>query len=230
MGGRINRFIPNGNVLHYAGLGKCCGWLKSSDMAQLVYTPYYRHDFCNLTKAECVEIGWLEAQNFLVVNNLPLPMFMNMSEKRKGYCGFYAHRSKTVFVYSPEVAKVSLNPSPGNRQWSYPGYKVDRTGVGVVCHEVGHHIDFTLGITARGQFPNHIEKVSSYEPNILESIAETLRIFILNPCLLHIYAPQRCEFLINTVGLKPSINADWDEVLAMAPDRYREVVYKFILK
>lgn len=199
-------------------------------MAQLTHTPYYQQDFRSLTKAECVEIGWLEAWHFLTINNIQLPRFMNIPEPRKGYCGVYQHRSKTVCVYSPEVAKVSMRPAPGNRQWSYPGYRVDRTGVGVVCHEVGHHIDFTLGITARRRFPSHIEKVSSYEPNVMESIAETLRVFILNPCLLHIYAPQRCEFLINEVGLKPSINADWDEVLAMAPDRYREVVYRFILK
>lgn len=194
------------------------------------YIPYYKRDLQGLNKSECVDVGYAEVRKFCEVNHITPPQLVKKDTRGNGCCGLYYWGSNRITVYAPSVANISPHPAPGNRQWSYPGYRVDRTGVGVTCHETGHYLDNVLRIGKRRGFPYKTERVSSYEPFLGEAIAETLRIFILNPCLLHIYAPERCEFLINEVGLKPHIEADWDEVLANAPNRYTGVLKRFLQK
>jgi len=192
--------------------------------------PYYNAiDYHTLDKNQCVDLGWTIAKQFLELNGLAIPHFTKYDHRASGsYCGMCTYyrntRNTKVQVWTPAVANISFSPEPGNRQWSYPGYKVDRTGVGVVCHEVGHHVDFLLRASKSTLFCYRGEKVSNYEPCAAEAFAETMRLFILNPCLLHILAPKRCEYLVNTVGLKPLVVEDWDAVLAHAPERYRQAV------
>ncbi len=54
--------------------------------------------------------------------------------------------------------------------------------------------------------------ITSYEPNLHESFAETSRLFILNPDLLEQGSPERFKFLTN-VGLKTSETRDFRQVL-----------------
>lgn len=68
-------------------------------------------------------------------------------------------------------------------------------------------------------------KITGYEPNIYESVAESMRLFILNPCLLHIIAPERCEYIVKS-GLKPVVTEDWDKVLENAPAEYSRQILK----
>lgn len=192
------------------------------------YTPYYLLDLHGATKSQCVDIGQMEVNRFCELNGVYAPHLIKKDTRGNGHCGCYYWGSNRITVYSPSVANVSFSPSPGNRQWSYPGYRVDRTGVGVVCHETGHYLDNIFKISQTGKFPYRGERITSYEPSLSEAVAETLRLFILNPCLLHLYAPERCEFLVNYIGLKPHIDADWYEVLAKAPDRYIGVISRFI--
>jgi hypothetical protein len=54
--------------------------------------------------------------------------------------------------------------------------------------------------------------ITSYEPNLHESFAETGRLFILNPDLLEQGSPERFKFFTK-VGLKPSETRDFRQVL-----------------
>lgn len=62
------------------------------------------------------------------------------------------------------------------------------------------------------------KRVSGYEPNHLEKLAETMRLFILNPDLLRLASPSRYTFLLLS-GLRPVINKPWDKVLENANER-----------
>jgi hypothetical protein len=56
-------------------------------------------------------------------------------------------------------------------------------------------------------------------------VAESMRLFILNPGLLHIIAPERCKYIVKS-GLKPVVTEDWDKVLENAPAEYSRQILK----
>jgi len=114
-------------------------------------------------------------------------------------------------------------------QWSFTGYKADLTAPGVLAHETGHHVHFELdrmfGTFGRAALLERLLKVrnsespvSGYEPNVYETFAESMRLFILNPNLLRVGRPERFRMLID-VGLNPLHDRPWDEVLVNAHPR-----------
>jgi len=151
-----------------------------------------------------------------------------------GYgCGWYRSYSiNRPFPFMKIAVKACARPAVGvARSWSFPGYKTDRTPVGVIAHETGHHIDAMLGILRHGANDlQHVvkQKITSYEPNTSELIAETLRLFILNPDLLSIVAPDRFWYMRHVVGLVPSEERDCLAVLRgwVAPQTYLDAVKK----
>jgi hypothetical protein len=113
------------------------------------------------------------------------------------------------------------------RNWSFPGYKVDRTAVGIVAHEVGHHLERylqnkkVLRQEHREEWFNLIhsvkKQVSGYEPVPAEAWAETMRLFILNPDLLKQGIYPRYEFVVRVTNLIPSDRRTYKEVLNNHP-------------
>jgi hypothetical protein len=182
-----------------------------------------------MTKQDLYLIGVGAAIEFLQFNKLPLPVFMTYEEalngKRVSHAIELLHRvhngpiqgTRTglyskgyVFVNVPVTAAPVQNPSM--RNWSWPGWKIDRTAVGVVAHEVGHHVGELLAdklttlelCKSRTEWLQCIKgkKVSGYEPVPEEAAAESMRLFILNPDLLRKAIPRRYYFLCE-LGLKP---------------------------
>ena len=186
-----------------------------------------------LSKQQLFDRGVDLAKKFLAVNNLYIPEFLTYQQvfagdptsrsyrilrklengPHQGYgTGYYSHNR--VFVNLKKAAWLVRKPACSS--WSFPGYKVDREPCGVVAHEVGHHVDKCLCDASRVGLWRHTVSISkpitSYEPNLSESFAETLRLFILNPDLLRRGSPQRFDFLV-AGGLRPSENRDFIEVL-----------------
>ena len=155
----------------------------------------------------------------------------------QGYAtGYYSN--KHVFVNLDKAAHVAINP--GHMRWSFPGYKTDRTPIGVVAHETGHFVDdnpwgdsgsrFALSVTPQWQrVASKSKKITSYEPIPAESFAETMRLFILNPDLLAQGSPERYNFLTKVGGLQPSETRDFKQVLCNHP-AYIAAAEKWILK
>lgn len=102
---------------------------------------------------------------------------------------------------SAACAKPASGRSP--RQRSFPGYTSDRTVIGVVCHEIGHHVDEVERVSDTSDWANAIRgaKVSSYEPYPNEAFAESVRLYILNPALLQVVAPKRYSLLGEILGV-----------------------------
>lgn len=121
--------------------------------------------------------------------------------------------------YEPQLERVSVNLSncalpvgvPGHR-WSFPGYKADVTPGGVVAHETGHHVHFLLGYPAVTT-DWYRKKISGYEPNWAESVAESVRLLISNPELLREGTPARWGVMTGTWGLQPVHDRPWRQVL-----------------
>jgi hypothetical protein len=163
-------------------------------------------------KSELYRRGVTLAQRFLQANDLPEPDYVNTTILDS--TGLYdPHMGPWGRVYVNVRACAKPVMKPHHMCWSWPGYKTDRTPVGVVAHETGHHVEFILG-ARRKQFKlswwreilvrAKKERITSYEPNSAEAFAETMRVFILNPRLLEGHAPNRYRFLTETLRLRPS--------------------------
>lgn len=183
-----------------------------------------------MSKLELYTIGVEASQEFLDCNKLSYPIFMTYEEalaKQSDAYQFKLLRAVAggptqgtgtglysrgyVFVNVPQTAHPVQQPAM--RNWSWPGWKTDRTAIGVVAHEVGHYVTeiiskrFTPAEQAMQRFAWSQcikgKKVSGYEPVPAEAGAETLRLFILNPDLLRRAIPARYNFICD-LGLEPT--------------------------
>ena len=179
------------------------------------------HDAYALNRARLLELAVPLVQRFLRTNGLALPTLKPPSQGSMPphfvSCGMYDPRTASVHIWPYLCARPAVGVA---RAWSFPGFKTDRTPVGVLAHETGHHIDWMLDLTkplaSRDWHTREMkrEAVSSYEPCAAEAVAETLRVFILNPDLLAAFAPTRYNYLRHVVGLKPSEKRDAFTVLS----------------
>lgn len=113
------------------------------------------------------------------------------------------------------------------RQWSYPGYTVDRTPYGVLAHELGHAFDLDEGDRKGPYFSNYSigvrlrakeEPLTGYCPNDAEWFAEMFRLFVTNPNLLKAVRPKTHKVMVDD-GFVPCIAQPWQHVLSSAPER-----------
>ena len=141
---------------------------------------------------------------------------------RFGVCAYY--RTSIIHLCLEACADIGT----AGRSWSCPGYTVDRTPVGVIQHELGHHVDVTRSTVAqryRGDFSVGLRRqsqevpISGYCPDDGEWFAEMFRVFVTNPDLLRILRPRTYALLRER--FQPAIHQPWDQVLAQAPERTR---------
>lgn len=157
-------------------------------------------------------------KSFCELNNIPIPTIIFTDNRLGKICGFYTWKSGKITIIQNRCATPTINPG---FKWSYPHYFVDKTILGVICHEFGHylheHLDFPfmekLGL-----------QITGYEPNEYERFAETIKIFLTNPNLLKHYNEKRYKFLTDNLKLKPLHDRDWKEQLNI----YGEINEKYI--
>jgi hypothetical protein len=198
-----------------------------------------------VTKAELYKLGIEAAKEFLELNRIEVPVFRTYAEaaeasrpgrhflyfarvtrldQRRIGAGTGLYYDGYVFVNVPVTASPVARPMM--RSWSWPGYKVDRTAIGVVAHETGHHVEHEL--RKRGALTKELgqiwidgvrrtkKRVSSYEPVPDEAWAESMRLFILNPRLLQEGLLWRFNFIYG-LGIFPIprlMKKGWKKVLA----------------
>lgn len=171
-----------------------------------------------------------ECERFILANphidqnlQLELPTEGRAYEFAKacGHVGWYRRPFITVF---PDLC---TKPGTG---YSFPCHISDRTFLGVMAHELGHHAHFTRPDVEeiRKLFPKK-GRVTGYEPNIDESFAETFRLFVLNPDLLEKGRPQR-YWILRDLGFRPSEDRPWQEVLRAAPTHMKRRIEPWITR
>lgn len=173
------------------------------------------YPYPNQSKLDNLEYGLETIKRFLYQNKILKPTILIN----------YKLLSKGVFIYDQfKNHKIEINlkkckspvVTPGF-SWSFTGYKSDVTPSGVLAHEIGHYIDYLSNWSHNKNLPSN-KKITSYEPNKLESFAETMRLFILNPDLLKTKWIERYNYIIQ-LGFKPSITDSWQEVLINAHEK-----------
>jgi hypothetical protein len=191
-------------------------------------------------RSEVYQRGIRASQKFLQTNDMELPGFHDLDNdthrnekylRRIRTCGFYSGSSRQIYVSPSRCAHPAGEKM--SRRWSYPGFKIDRTPIGVAAHETGHHVDnllFRVSNKMPRELRMKVHAISGYEPNAAESFAETMRVFILNPDLLRKGSPLRYEWIRDELYLKPFVRRNWQEVLVAvrAPERIIRAAHNWI--
>jgi hypothetical protein len=143
---------------------------------------------------------------------------------RPTFCVCAYYRDDVIYIWTRSCAGIGR----AGRQWSYPGYSVDRTPYGVIAHELGHHVDRAHG-AGGGKFGRAWRKetgelpLTGYCPNDNEWFAEMFRLFVTNSDLLRALRPR--TFALMSARWRPVITLPWRVVLSGA-ERQRAVIEK----
>jgi hypothetical protein len=172
---------------------------------------------------KALEIG----KNFCEINNLPNIANFIVDNNLKSF-GLFENKKSKISI---NVKKCKPPTKTPGFCWSYPGYKADLTPYGVLLHEYGHHIH-SLNVKIikdlferKTKFENF---VTSYEPNVFESIAEAFKLYLGNPDLLEQGRPARFNIFFKELKLKPVIDLSWKDVLKNAHPRFFDSAEKWI--
>lgn len=153
---------------------------------------------------------------FCAVNTIKPPKVVVRPERRADFavCAYY--RDGTIHIWPLACAAIGR----AGRQWSYPGYVIDRTPYGVVAHELAHYVDDAHGPLG-GRYGVAWRKgtratpLTGYCPNSNEWFAELFRLYVTNPDLLrwvrpYVYSLMHAEW-------QPATSRDWKWILRNAP-------------
>jgi hypothetical protein len=168
---------------------------------------------------------------FALLNDILPPAVREFAphEWQFSVCAYW--RDDTVAICLAKCAAIGT----AGRQWSYPGYSVDRTPYGVLQHELGHHVDVTksnrkcsyygdFSVALRGQSGE--KELTSYCPNDAEWFAEMFRLYVTNPDLLRLLRPRTHRELASQ--FKPVFEDTWRDRMQNAPARTIAVVERKI--
>lgn len=181
----------------------------------------------SVVKFQLYRDGIIRVKQFCAANKLPVP-FIRLVPKHSWHvnaCAFYrpdtegfrAHEINGINICVEECGGPALPPA--SRNWSFPGNTTDREPYGVMCHELGHHVDWLLAnnLESRGKYWSDFgklmmeesgeEPISGYCPNPAEWFAEMCRMFIANHALLKILRPKTHALMAKR--LKPVSKDDW---------------------
>ena len=160
-----------------------------------------------MTKEELEKIGEKYIYEFCDKNNIKPPKIKYYQKEEYNAAGFYEWGSGIINICLENCTEEYNKPG---YNWSHRYYFFDNEPCGVLCHEFGHYLDDYL-FNGFIHIPKQ-NKVSNYEPDILERFAETTRLFILNPDLLKEYNYERYNIFIDRYNLKPIFNHTWKEL------------------
>lgn len=204
---------------------------------------YFQIDPNIHNKQDLWEIGKQINIAFLKLNNIKIPEIEIKNDlklgKRKILNGMYDSSNKTVYINLKRSRPATKNPG---YSWSFPGYKSDMTPIGILSHEIGHHIHYEK--MNRQLNEKWFYEVLLKEPSITrydnpkyytssiralyESIAEAFKLFITNPNLLKVGRPLRYNFIINEFNVQPLHDIPWQDILLHAHPKFIKAAHSWI--
>lgn len=193
-------------------------------------------------KRQLFERGLIRITKFCETNNLPTPSVQVIKSENWYFdaCAYYRpdipserdflerNNSKGNGLKSKGYGvgiNICLEKCAGcaeqngnERNWNWPCSTTDREPMGVLCHELGHHVDWLVGEKKERYSSDYSGKVriaageaqiSGYCPDDSEWFAEMFRVFVLNPNLLEQLRPDTFDILSRV--WKPVDCLGWNE-------------------
>ncbi len=164
-----------------------------------------------ITKDELFQRGKAHIAEWCSVNGVDCPRVNpRVGAPDFGVCAYYRDGEIEIWVNScAALGKVG-------RQWSWPGYVVDRTPYGVLAHELGHHVDRQHGpaggVLSHLWRPLDMAPLTGYCPNDNEWFAELFRLFVTNPDLFRRVRPKIYDLFF--AEWSPVEHRAWEDVLS----------------
>lgn len=170
-------------------------------------------------KLEVTQLGIQRVLEFCQLNSIDCPQveIIAKSDWKVNACAYY--REKYGIVVCVDYCQTPC-PELNSRNWSWPGYIVDRTPYGVIAHELGHHCDvlesrrqrlseysYSGGFSRKVRSTTNESEITTYCPNDAEWFAEIFRLFVTNPELLRLLRPK--TFVELTKSWTPIAASDW---------------------
>lgn len=175
--------------------------------------------------------GIEHVRKFCTLNALAQPE-IQVAAKRDWSFAACAYYRPNYIAICPELCAV---PGITGRQWSWPGYCVDRTPWGVLAHETGHLVDWAWSKQKRGYFGDFSimiheaakeKSLTGYDDGRVEEwFAEMMRLYITNSNLLAALRPKTHALLASRfVSISPA--SDWQTACAAydMPQRYYDAI------
>lgn len=170
-----------------------------------------------------LQMGQYRMERFCKVNKIHIPSVTVCEEWNWGACAFY--RPQGIQIHLPSCGRPCTEFQ--TRNWTWPGSTTDREPYGVICHELGHHCDWTASDRQGSYFGDYSvntrkesreAQLTSYCPNDCEWFAEMFRLFVTNQALLKLLRPKTWESL--SIRWIPVSSEDWREELGpIVPSR-----------
>lgn len=154
-----------------------------------------------------------DIRKFCKKNRIAMPnidIVDTVAKNKKAWCGWYVWGSDDITVVPR--ACITIATTPGHR-WHYPRYYNDLSIYGVICHEFGHYVHFKRLLKYDKASFKYEAPLSKYENNYIETIAEIVKLLVVNPDLLRRVNPRRYEFITDICKLKPATTQTWKERL-----------------
>lgn len=178
-------------------------------------------------QAQAIEQAKQLVLEFCDANKISRPKFCDRGfGTGPGRFGYY--RRDTIHYNSKRTRRPTKTPG---FSWSFTGYKADLTAPGVIAHELGHHLDWHRHVEHEdwARIVRHEPQIGSYGATcVAEDIAESTRIFVLNPDLLRQGRPSRYAYFTEVAGLEPVVEELWHDVLLFAHDRMLAAAHRWI--
>ncbi len=166
-----------------------------------------------INKKMLFEHGVKRATLFCEKNKLPHPNVLAVEDTGFGACAYYRPQTITISIAQCATPKVEGQM----RNWNWWGNTVDREPGGVICHELGHHVDWTCSdkkATYSGNLSKRLMEaagetsISGYEADLPhEWFAEMFRLFVTNHALLRLLRPKTHKLFSEL--WKPVSHWDW---------------------
>ena len=165
--------------------------------------------------------GIERVKTFCDVNNIRIPEISRGDRNwRFSVCAYYRPQ------YGIRISLKDCAPSATEsqvRNWNWWGSVTDREPGGVLCHELGHHVDLLMAVNHRGAYWSDYgeavrkesgeKPITSYCPNSAEWFAEMFRLFVTNGVLLEKLRPK--TFSILTRKFQPVSDHNWEVELGV---------------
>lgn len=159
-----------------------------------------RKRWLEMSQQELLKAGILRMQLFCQTNGLAVPKVTYETDWHFSACAYYR---PTYIKINLELCGTPAKPEQV-RNWSWPGSTVDREPYGVICHELGHHADWSRSNQKHSYSGDYGESVcrasgerplTGYCPNSAEWFAEMFRLFVTNHDLLRLVRPKTHDIL-----------------------------------
>lgn len=159
------------------------------------------------------------AAEWCTTNNLPVPAISTTPHRDWGFPDPGYYRNGKIVMCLAKCANAANRRS----KYAWPGAIVDGSPLGVIAHELGHHVDHVRSAGYTGARFSEILRHSVGEAPLRawaqtydNWFAEATRLFITNPALLRLVRPR--TFAELSRRFKPTEVRPWDVVLERAPD------------